>query len=89
MELSVAITILLCVISVINFVLSRKDKAVNDTKQGSEELADQKLIDYRLKQVENKLDKILKVLEDYNKEIDERINLALERHVEIYHRKEG
>ena len=92
MELTVAIiiSIINVVISVSSFVLVRKDKAVDNTKKEtlelSEESSNQKLIEYRLTQVEKKLDKILDVLENYDKEIDTRINKALEQHISFYHK---
>jgi peptidoglycan hydrolase CwlO-like protein len=93
MELTIAlaISILSIVITVINFVLSRKDKAIKDTRDADKENAnttsDQKLIDYRLTQVENKLDKILDILDNYDKEIDERASKLIEQHVLLYHQK--
>ena len=92
MELTIAIiiSIINVVISVSSFVLVRKDKAVDNTKKEtlelSEESSNQKLIEYRLTQVEKKLDKILDVLENYDKEIDTRINKALEQHISFYHK---
>lgn len=85
LTIALALSILSTVITVSNFVLSRKDKAVKDTKETAEETSDQKLIDYRLTQVEKKLDKILDILDNYDKEIDERVNNALEQHIKLYH----
>lgn len=86
LTISLAINILLCVISVSSFVLARKDKAVKDTKEVDVESTNQKLLDYRLQQVEKKLDKVLDILDSYDKEIDERVNKALEQHIKIYHK---
>lgn len=92
MELTIALalSILSSVISVSSFVLSRKDKAVKDTKEEGKEkvvdIADKKLIEYRLEQVEKKLDKILDLLDTYDKEIDERVEKALNEHIKIYHK---
>jgi hypothetical protein len=85
LTIALALSILSAVITVSNFVLSRKDKAIKDTKETVEETSDQKLIDYRLTQVEKKLDKILDILDNYDKEIDERVNNALEQHIKLYH----
>lgn len=89
MELTIAlvITILNAVLGVTNFVVSRKDKAVKDTKESGKESSNQQLIDYRLTQVEKKLDKILDILDKYDTEIDKRIEKAMNQHVEIYHSK--
>lgn len=85
MELAVALSILASVISVASFVLNRKDKALKDKGELDEESSNQKLIDYRLTQVEKKLDKILDLLDSYDKEIDERVDKALEQHIKLYH----
>lgn len=85
MQLSTVLSILASVIAVSTFVLNRKDKAVKDTKEIDEESSNQKLIDYRLTQVEKKLDKILDILDSYEKEMDVRIDKALEQHIKMYH----
>ena len=88
MELTIAlaITIINCVLGVISFASNRKKEAINDSKESSKESANQQLIDYRLTQVEKKLDKIIEILDNYDKEIDERVKIALEEHIKIYHR---
>ena len=88
MELTVALalSILSSVIAVASFVLSRKDKAVKDKEDLDKESSNQKLLDYRLTQVEKKLDKIIDLLDSYDKEIDERVNKALDEHIKIYHK---
>lgn len=87
---ALALSILSTVIAVLNFFFSRKDKVVDDTKELGKEkvvdVADKKLIEYRLEQVEKKLDKILDLLDSYDKEIDERVNKALEQHIKVYHK---
>lgn len=93
MDLALAISVLSIVMVVLNFVLNRRDKAVKDTKDEGKEksvdVADKKLIEYRLEQVEKKLDKILDILDSYDKEIDVRVEKALEQHIKMYHSKEG
>lgn len=86
MEVAIAISIINCVIVVANFVLNRKDKAIKDTKDTVKEQTSQELIDYRLTQVEKKLDKILDILDTYDVEIDERIEKAMGNHIKIYHK---
>ena len=86
--ITLALSILASVISVSNFVLARKDKALKDKDDIDKESSNQKLIEYRLSKVEEKLDKILNKLEDYDKEIDEKIDNAINLHIKLYHRKE-
>lgn len=87
MELTVAlaISILSAVISVSNFALNRKDKAIKDKEDIDKESTNQKLIDYRLTQVEKKLDKIIDILDSYDDEIDARVEKAICDHIKIYH----
>lgn len=91
MELTIAlaITIINCVLGVITFANNRKKDVVGEVKEENREkvvdVADKKLIEYRLEQVEKKLDRILDILDTYDKEIDERVEKALEDHIKIYH----
>lgn len=89
MELTIALalSILSSVIAVSNFVLSRKDKAVKDKGEQDGEKTEQVLIDYRLKKVEEKLDKVLDKLDGYDKEISEQIDKAIENHIKLYHKE--
>lgn len=86
--IALAISILGIVLNVFNFYYSRKKDTITDIKEQDKENSDQKLIDYRLTQVEKKLDKILDILDSYDKEIDERVEKALSHHVEMYHKGE-
>lgn len=90
MELTIAlaISIISVVMTISSFVLNRKDKAVSDTKDTAKESSNQQLIDYRLTQVEKKLDKIIDILDSYETEIDDRIDKALLNHIQIYHKGE-
>ena len=90
MELTIAliISIISVVITVSTFVLNRKDKAVNDTKDSvkttTNQQSNQQLIEYRLSQVEKKLDKIIDILDNYDREIDERIEKTMKEHIRLY-----
>ena len=90
MELTIAlaITIINAVLGVVNFATSRKDKAIKDIQDNAKEHTNQELIDYRLTQVEKKLDKILDILDNYDKEIDERVEKAIQNHLKLYHKGE-
>lgn len=82
MEITMAIAILGCVISVAGFILGRKDKAVKDTK---EEASEQRLIEYRLNELTRKVDKILEKLENQDSEIRKVVNEEIEKHVLKFH----
>lgn len=85
MQLPIALSILASVISVASFVLSRKDKAIKDTKELDEESSNQKLIDYRLTQVEKKLDKILDILDSYEDVTKKIVQEEIDKHILKYH----
>lgn len=83
MEITLAISIVGCVIAISSFVLTRKDKAVKDTK---EEASEQKLIDYRLNELTKKVDKILEKLDNQEGEIRKIVNEEIEKHILQYHK---
>lgn len=83
MEITLAISIVGCVIAISSFVLSRKDKAVKDTK---EEASEQRLIEYRLNQLEIKIDKVLGKLENQDGDIRKIVNEEMEKHILKYHK---
>lgn len=78
MEITLAISLIGCVIAIASFVLSRKDKAVKDTK---EEASEQKLIEYRLNQLEIKIDKVLGKLDNQDGEIRKIVDEEIEKHI--------
>lgn len=79
--LSIVISILGCVISVSSFVLTRKDKAIKDTKENHQEL-----IEYQLKELKEDVKTILSKLDRYENDIDDKINKAMELHLKLYHK---
>lgn len=84
MELTIALalSILGSVISVTTFVLNRKDKAIKDAKEINMEL-----INYRLDELDKNVQKILDKLDHYEQEIDDRVEKAINQHINIYHKK--
>lgn len=82
MEIALAISIIGCILSVTNFVLARKDKAVKDTKESHQDL-----IEYQLKELKEDVKIILSKLDNYNKDIDDRIDKAMDLHIKMYHSK--
>lgn len=86
MELTIPliISILGSIIAVVSLILNRKDKSNKDTEKVSYKWG---MIDAQIKQILNKLDKIDNKLDNYDKEIDEKIEIALEHHIKEYHKK--
>lgn len=88
MELTIAlaISIIGVVISVSSFVLSRKDKAVSHEAEEQKQFSKHELIQFRLEKIEVNIEKILAKLDVYEKEIDAKVEKAIENHVALYHK---
>ena len=91
MELTIAlaISIIGVVISVSSFVLSRKDKAVTHEAEEQKQFSKHNLIEYRLDKIEQNLEKILNKLDSYEKEVDDKIKVAMKHHIAEFHNKKG
>lgn len=87
--LAILISIVSTVISVTNFALGRKDKSNKDIKEEQKQFDKNNLIEYRLTKIEQNIEKILNKLDVYEKEIDDRIKIAIDNHIAIYHNKKG
>lgn len=91
MELTIPliISILGAIMSVVSLVLNRKDKSNKDIKEEQKQFDKNNLIEYRLTKIEQNIEKILNKLDVYEKEIDDRIKIAIDNHIAIYHNKKG
>lgn len=83
--LALTMSIICCVVTVLNLVLGRKDKSV---KEGSTTSYNQGRLDEKIQTILDKLNKIEKHLEVYDKEIDEKIEVALKHHIKEWHKGE-
>ena len=81
--LAIIISIISTVISVTNFTLVRKDKSNKDIKEEQKQFDKNNLIEYRLTKIEQNIEKILNKLDVYEKEIDDRIKIAIDNHIAI------
>lgn len=81
LTIAVAISIISVIITVLNFAFSRKEKAVKDAKE-----TNMALINYRLDELDKNVQKILDKLDSYDKEVDDRIEKAINEHIKIYHK---
>ena len=92
MELTVAlaISILSIVITVINFALNRKDKAIKDTKENHQELIEYQLNELKenYKSIANDIKDIKKMLDTYRETFKGIVKEEIEQHIKIYHNKE-
>ena len=81
--LSAIISMLSITFCIITFATNRKDKAIQNTKENHQEL-----IEYQLRELKDDVKQILSKLDKYDKDIDDRINKAMELHIQIYHKGE-
>ena len=86
MEITLVISIIGVVISVSAFIMSRKDKSNSDVKEEQKEFSKHDLMNYRLEKIEQNIEKILNKLDFYDKEIEEKVNKAIDNHVATYHK---
>lgn len=84
MEIAIVLSILSAVMTVANFVVNRKDKSNKDVKDDSYKWGQ---IDTKLSNIEKALEKIENKLDSYDKEIDIRVEKALENHIKLYHKE--
>ena len=83
------LSILGTIIAVVSLVLNRKDKSNKDIKEEQKQFDKNNLIEYRLTKIEQNIEKILNKIDAYEKEIDDRIKIAIDNHIAIYHNKKG
>lgn len=86
MEITIAviISIVSLVITIVNFALSRKDKAVKDTKENNYEL-----IKYQVEEIKDDVKSILAKLDRSDRDVEEKIDKAIELHIKVYHSNKG
>lgn len=90
MEIALAISILSAVMTVVNFVVNRKDKAVKDTKENHQELIEYQLKELKddYKDIANDIKEIKKMLSNYKETFRDMIRNEMEEHIKTYHSKE-
>ena len=92
MELTIALTIsiLSAVMTVANFVVNRKDKAVKDAKDNHQELIEYQLKELKddYKDIASDIKEIKKMLDTYKETFIEIVKNQIEDHVKMYHRGE-
>ena len=90
MEMALALSILAAVISVSNFVLSRKDKAIKDTKENHQELIEYQLKELKedYKDIASDIKDIKKMLDTYKETFMTMVKEQMEEHIKTYHKEE-
>ena len=89
MELAVALSILASVISVSNFVLARRDKALKDSKENHQELIEYQLKELKedYKDIASDIKDIKKMLDTYKETFMAIVKDEIEEHIRLYHNK--
>ena len=89
MELTVAlsISILSAVMTVVNFVVNRKDKAVKEQKENHQELIEYQLKELKedYKDIASDIKEIKKMLDNYRDTFKTLVKEEMEEHIKIYH----
>ena len=91
LTIALALSILSAVITVSNFVLSRKDKAVKDTKENHQELIEYQVEELKkdLKDIASDVKDVKKMLFTAKESTRAMIKDSIDEHVRIYHSKEN
>ena len=79
--ISCIIAIIGSILGVVTYFSNKKDKAVKDTKENNYEL-----IKYQISEIKEDVKTILGKFDNYEKDIDEKIEKAINLHIKMYHR---
>lgn len=79
--ISCIIAIIGSILGVVTYFSNKKDKAVKDTKENNYEL-----IKYQISEIKEDVKTILGKFDNYEKDIDEKIDKAINLHIKMYHR---
>lgn len=87
--ISPIISILSIVFCILTFTLNRKDKSSKEAAEEQKQYSKHDLIEWRLNKIDEQLEKILNKLDTYDKEVDEKIKVAIKHHIAEFHHKKG
>lgn len=88
--IALALSILGSVISVSTFVLNRRDKAVQNTKENHQELIEYQVKELKddLKNIASDVKDVKKMLDQYKENFRTMVKNAIDEHVKLYHKGE-
>lgn len=87
MEVSTVISLGISILSIIFCIVTFVRNGNKDIKkETADEQYRQGQLDMQLKNILEKLNKIESKLDNYDKELDERITAKIEQHIQIYHK---
>ena len=75
-------------LSVITVYIAIKKNTKVDVEEQAKKVANEKIIQYQLDEIKEEIKKILVKLDGFERDIEEKINKAIEHHVEVYHKGE-
>lgn len=84
MDISMAIAIIGCVLAVLSFFFGRRDKSVKDSAEEQYKMGQ---IDAKLETISKQIENLSQKLDTFDREIDLRIEKAIELHIKAYHHK--
>lgn len=89
LTLALALSITSTVIAISNFVLSRKDKAIKDTKENHQELIEYQLKELKddYKSIATDIKDIKKMLDTYKETFRTMVKEEMEEHIKMYHKE--
>ena len=89
MELSIIISGIAVIMSVATFVVSRKDKAVKDTKENHQELIEYQLNELKenYKSIADDIKKIMEKLDTYKETFKNIVKEEMDEHIKMYHKE--
>ena len=86
MDISMAIAITSFILAVVSFFFGRKDKGEKDTGEAQYKMGQ---IDEKLATISKQIESLSQKLDTFDREIDLRIEKAIEQHVVAYHSHKG
>lgn len=87
-EISLLIALGGFLISIITVYVGIKKNTKVDVQEQAEKTANEKIIQFQLNELKDDVKKILKKLDEFDKDVDERIDKALQHHIDVYHKGE-
>lgn len=84
MELSMVIAIIGCVLGILSFFFGRRDKSVKDSGDYQYKMGQ---IDEKLSTISKQIENLSNKLDNFDREVDMRIEKAIEIHEKTYHHK--
>ena len=83
-SISILCTVVCCIITIANFFNGRKDKSTSETKEMTESITEVKT---SLKYISKQVEDVAKKVDEYQRNIEEKIDKKITDHIRLYHNK--